>query len=627
MVRTVKTSTSAPKGRRSAAPRQHAGTPSGVTAALATPLSREMDEPVLVLLVLHRLVQIVLTSTSAPKGRRSAAPRQHAGTPSGVTAALATPLLREMDEPVLVLLVLHRMVHIVMTSTSAPEGRWSAAPTQHAGTPSGGTAALATRLSREMDEPVVLLVLHRKVHIVMTWTNAPKERRSAAPGSMQELRQELQLLSQTPFRGRWTNLFLSSSWFCTNGSHCDDIDECQINPWREGGVQPHAACINSVGSYSYSLQPLFSMEMDEHVVLSGFDRKVHIVMTWTSATKGRQSAAPRQHAGTPSGVTAALATPLSREMDEPVLVLLVLHRTVHIVMTSTSAPEEGGVQPHAACFSPLCRELQLLLQPLFRWRWTNMLSSWFCTESSYCDDIDECAQGKAKCSPQAACRNSVGSYSCSCNPPFEGYGRTCSCPPGFAQNGSHCDDMDECAQGKAECSPQAACRNSVGSYSCSCNPPFEGDGRTCSCPPGFAQNGSHCDDIDECARGKAECSPHAACRNSVGSYSCSCNPSFEGDGRTCCPPGFAQKGSHCDDMDECTQWKAECSPQAACRNSVGSYSCSCNPPFEGDGRTCSCPPGFAQNGSHCDGKTDCLTSFFLPMCYDTFTYILPSMCH
>ncbi|XP_066982620.1 adhesion G protein-coupled receptor E1-like isoform X1 [Macrobrachium rosenbergii] len=201
-----------------------------------------------------------------------------------------------------------------------------------------------------------------------------------------------------------------------------------------------------------------------------------------------------------------------------------------------------------------------------------------------CEDMDECARGKAECSPQAACRNSVGSYSCSCNPPFEGDGRTC-CPPGFAQNGSHCDDMDECARGKAECNPHAACRNSVGSYSCSCNPPFQGDGRTC-CPPGFAQNGSNCDDMDECARGKAECSPHAACRNSVGSYSCSCNPPFQGDGRTCCPPGFAQNGSNCDDMDECAQGTAECSPQAACRNSVGSYSCSCNPPFEGDGRTC-----------------------------------------
>ncbi|XP_066958944.1 uncharacterized protein [Macrobrachium rosenbergii] len=40
-------------------------------------------------------------------------------------------------------------------------------------------------------------------------------------------------------------------------------------------------------------------------------------------------------------------------------------------------------------------------------------------------------------------------------------------------------NMDECAQGKGECSPHATCRSSNGSYSCSCNPPFEGDGRTC----------------------------------------------------------------------------------------------------------------------------------------------------
>ncbi|XP_066988193.1 uncharacterized protein [Macrobrachium rosenbergii] len=98
----------------SAAPKQHAGTQLGVTAAHATHLSREMDEPVLVLLVLHRMVQIVMTSTSAPKGRLSATATQHARTPLGVIAALATHLSKEMDEPVLVLLVLHRMVQIVM---------------------------------------------------------------------------------------------------------------------------------------------------------------------------------------------------------------------------------------------------------------------------------------------------------------------------------------------------------------------------------------------------------------------------------------------------------------------------------------------------------------------------------
>ncbi|XP_066989619.1 protein kinase C-binding protein NELL2a-like isoform X2 [Macrobrachium rosenbergii] len=96
---------------------------------------------------------------------------------------------------------------------------------------------------------------------------------------------------------------------------------------------------------------------------------------------------------------------------------------------------------------------------------------------------------------------------------------------------------------------------------------------TCICPPGFVLNGLRCEDVDECARGKADCSPHATCKNSLGSYSCSCNPPFQGDGRTC-------------DVDECAQGIDDCSPLASCKNSVGSYSCSCNPPFEGDGRTC-----------------------------------------
>ena len=42
-----------------------------------------------------------------------------------------------------------------------------------------------------------------------------------------------------------------------------------------------------------------------------------------------------------------------------------------------------------------------------------------------------------------------------------------------------CEEIDECATGRAECSPLAACTNTVGSYDCACLPPYVGDGFQC----------------------------------------------------------------------------------------------------------------------------------------------------
>ena len=45
-------------------------------------------------------------------------------------------------------------------------------------------------------------------------------------------------------------------------------------------------------------------------------------------------------------------------------------------------------------------------------------------------------------------------------------------------------------------------------------------------------------DIDECASGTDDChSSRALCTNTVGSFNCSCNSSYIGDGRTCNLPG------------------------------------------------------------------------------------------
>ena len=40
-------------------------------------------------------------------------------------------------------------------------------------------------------------------------------------------------------------------------------------------------------------------------------------------------------------------------------------------------------------------------------------------------------------------------------------------------------------------------------------------------------------DVDECDLGRHDCSTNARCFNTPGSFDCVCNPLYMGDGRTC----------------------------------------------------------------------------------------------
>ena len=40
-------------------------------------------------------------------------------------------------------------------------------------------------------------------------------------------------------------------------------------------------------------------------------------------------------------------------------------------------------------------------------------------------------------------------------------------------------------------------------------------------------------DIDECSLGTADCDSNAGCKNTVGSYLCTCNAGYKGDGKSC----------------------------------------------------------------------------------------------
>ena len=70
-----------------------------------------------------------------------------------------------------------------------------------------------------------------------------------------------------------------------------------------------------------------------------------------------------------------------------------------------------------------------------------------------------------------------------------------------------------------------------------------------------------CVDIDECTVGTDNCSADATCTNTAGSFSCACNGGYSGDGVTCT------------DIDECADGTANCNGNKVCVNTVGGFDC------------------------------------------------------
>ncbi|KAJ8969010.1 hypothetical protein NQ317_007371 [Molorchus minor] len=141
----------------------------------------------------------------------------------------------------------------------------------------------------------------------------------------------------------------------------------------------------------------------------------------------------------------------------------------------------------------------------------------------------------------------------------------CVCNPGFHQyhtgGETLCTDTNECQIGQHECDYNAQCINVIGSYTCQCNPGFEGDGFSC----GAARS---CRNVT--------CGENADCREENETATCRCIPGFTGDGETCTPVA-----------DSCYETN-NCSPFGYCSidPKTNIYFCACLPEYTGDGYNC-----------------------------------------
>ncbi|XP_064481558.1 fibrillin-2-like [Ornithodoros turicata] len=266
-----------------------------------------------------------------------------------------------------------------------------------------------------------------------------------------------------------------------------------------------------------------------------------------------------------------------------------------------------------------------------------------------CEDIDECQINDGRCH-HLLCINTEGSYAC-------------GCPHGYqlGPDKRSCSDVNECSRpGITEICPMG-CVNSPGSFQCLSYTSTEGsvkeesdddlsssgDGPTPwspeDCGKGYLRSGNgSCEDVDECKvppSGNKPCED--TCVNEPGSFRCECRPGRRkiGNGRcqdcprntylvrnrnTCqgcprhshtlgtrktsfadcrCDNGFT--GMHgvrppCQDIDECTTNKLQCSHR--CVNTPGSAYCACPTGFYlgKDGRTCADVNECAQRQSICD---------------------------
>lgn len=139
-----------------------------------------------------------------------------------------------------------------------------------------------------------------------------------------------------------------------------------------------------------------------------------------------------------------------------------------------------------------------------------------------------------------------------------------------------CRDIDECAKGTAQCGPNSHCTNVEGSYQCSCRRGFARNiANECGPVEGMCPDGTYCDRNAECKH--------------IGGYSfrCKCKIGWAGDGTFCGPDsdmdGWPDHNLNCTDvrcrMDNCG-YVPNSGQEDADKDGIGD---ACDPDADNDG--------------------------------------------
>nr|XP_033957003.1 latent-transforming growth factor beta-binding protein 1 [Pseudochaenichthys georgianus] len=332
-----------------------------------------------------------------------------------------------------------------------------------------------------------------------------------------------------------------------NSSHCQDVDECQLQ-----GVCPNGNCLNAVGSYRCTCKPGFVPDSTLTTCISNTPaipeekgacfrlvssgrQCLHPVSTQLSkqlcCCSVGKAWGPRCDKCPPPG-TAKFKDICPGGMGYTVLPNPPVNKPITINQEPIEIPPQplpNQERPVEAFGKP-----EEFIPALF--------DGLFCLCSP---DLDEC-QDQRTCT-RGHCQNTEGSFLCHCGPGFRG-----------SLAGDDCDDVDECLEDARPCESGGECVNNMGSY-------------TCSCPQGYRQvNGTRCSDVDECVDEPELCSPHAECLNTEGSYLCVCESGFSASIHT----------PSCDDIDECGLNDTLCGPHGFCENRLGSFRCLCEQGYQ-----------------------------------------------